>query len=281
MVSMFPGGTAVDIMTLTALRIDAHAHVFDRNLRLAAGRRYAPDYDAPLDTYLRQLDENGLTHGVLVQPSFLGTDNSYLLDCLETAGGQLRGIAVIDPDIPFEQLVAYDKAGVAGIRLNLVGQALPDFSTGEWPDLLAKLKALGWQIEIQRNATDLAPLARELVENGVNVVVDHFGLPDPRLGIADPGFRSLLQLGSSGRLYVKLSAPYRNGSDGKAFARLAYPLLRDAVGLDRLMWGSDWPHTQHESSQTYAGNRAFLRELVADDIEESRILAASQALFRY
>ena len=277
---MGPGCTAINIMNVSSYRIDTHAHVFDRRLKLALGRRYAPDYDAPLDAYLRQLDENGLTHGVLVQPSFLGTDNSYLLDCLKAASGRLRGIAVIDPDTPLEQLVAYDKAGVVGIRLNLVGQALPDFSTWEWRDLLARLKSLDWQIEIQRNAADLAPLAQMLADNEMNVVVDHFGLPDPKLGTADPGFRALLELRPSGRLYFKLSAPYRNGPEGRDFARKAYPLLRHAFGLDRLMWGSDWPHTQHEALQTYADNLAFLNELVTNDSERNQILTAPRSLFK-
>ncbi|MGY4480486.1 hypothetical protein [Bradyrhizobium sp. USDA 3364] len=55
------------------LVIDTHAHVFHRGLKLAPGRRYAPDYDAPLALYLQQLDQNSITNGVLVQPSFLGT----------------------------------------------------------------------------------------------------------------------------------------------------------------------------------------------------------------
>ena len=58
--------------------IDTHAHVFARGLTLAEGRRYAPDYDAPVEDYLRRLDENGLSHGVLVQPSFLGTDSGRI-----------------------------------------------------------------------------------------------------------------------------------------------------------------------------------------------------------
>jgi predicted TIM-barrel fold metal-dependent hydrolase len=54
-------------------------------------RRYAPSYDAPLGDYLGQLLAHGFSHGVLVQPSFLGTDNRYLLSALQTVPGQLRG----------------------------------------------------------------------------------------------------------------------------------------------------------------------------------------------
>jgi predicted TIM-barrel fold metal-dependent hydrolase len=63
--------------------IDSHAHVFVRGLPLASGRRYAPTYEATLDDYRAMLASIGLSHGVLVQPSFLGTDNGFLLSCLD------------------------------------------------------------------------------------------------------------------------------------------------------------------------------------------------------
>ncbi|MCC8980371.1 amidohydrolase family protein [Bradyrhizobium acaciae] len=263
------------------LAIDTHAHVFHRGLKLAPGRRYAPDYDAPLALYLQQLDQNGITNGVLVQPSFLGTDNSYLVECLKATNGRLRGIAVVDAAVTADELRAFDRAGVAGIRLNLVGQTLPDLTSGEWTALLAQIRALDWQVEIQRNASDLAVLAPRLLDQGVKVVLDHFALPDPKLGIDDPGFRSVLKLGTTRNVWVKISAPYRNGAVGEAFAKQAYPLLRNAYGVDRLLWGSDWPHTQFESTQGYAKNRQFLDELVTDAGERARVLASPREVFRF
>ncbi len=263
------------------MRIDAHAHVFHRALKLAPGRRYAPDYDAPLALYLEQLDRNGMTNGVLVQPSFLGTDNSYLVECLKAAGGRLRGIAVVDPAICVDDLRALDRAGVVGIRLNLLDQALPDLSAAEWKTLLASIKMIGWQIEIQRTASDLAALVPQLLDQGVTVVLDHFALPDPKRGVADPGFRSVLKCGASRNVWIKVSAPYRNGAAGVSFAKEAYPLLRAAYGLDRLLWGSDWPHTQFETKESYANNRKFLDELISDSGERAQVLASPAPLFRF
>jgi predicted TIM-barrel fold metal-dependent hydrolase len=269
-------------MSETSLKtIDTHAHAFHRGLKLAPGRRYAPDYDAPLSLYLEQLDRNGMTNGVLVQPSFLGTDNSYLVECLKTAAGRLRGIAVVDPAVSADELRTLDRAGVVGIRLNLVGQPLPDLTAVEWKVLLAQVKAMGWQIEIQRNASDLAVLAPQLLDHGVTVVLDHYALPDPKLGVADPGFQSVLKLGATKNVWVKISAPYRNGPAGESFAKEAYPLLRGAYGLDRLLWGSDWPHTQFEAAQTYAKNRQFLDALVVDKSERAQVLASPRPLFRF
>jgi predicted TIM-barrel fold metal-dependent hydrolase len=261
--------------------IDTHAHVFHRALKLAPGRRYAPDYDAPLSLYLEQLDHNGITNGVLVQPSFLGTDNSYLVDCLKQTGGRLRGIAVVDPAVAADELRELDRAGIVGIRLNLVGQPLPDLAASEWKGLLANVKTMGWQVEIQRNAADLAVLAPLLLDHGVTIVLDHYALPDPRLGVTDPGFQSVLKLGATRNVWVKISAPYRNGPAGEGFAREAYPLLRNAYGLDRLLWGSDWPHTQFEASQTYAKNQQFLDTLIVDERDRAQVLASPRPLFRF
>ena len=62
--------------------VDSHAHVFERGFPLVSRRRHAHDYDALLDDYLALLDTRDISHGVLVQPSFLDTDNSYFVDAL-------------------------------------------------------------------------------------------------------------------------------------------------------------------------------------------------------
>ncbi|WFU19683.1 amidohydrolase family protein [Bradyrhizobium sp. CB3481] len=266
---------------MTLATIDTHAHVFHRRLRLAPARRYAPDYDAPLHLYLQELDRNGISNGVLVQPSFLGTDNSYLVESLREAGGRLRGIAVVDPATSNEELRALDRVGVVGVRLNLVGKRLPDLVAPEWRAFLKSVKTMGWQVEVQSNASDLAMLAPQLLDEGVAVVLDHYGLPDPKLGVADPGFQSILKLGASRRVWVKISAPYRHGEAGENLARKAYPLLREAYGVDRLLWGSDWPHTQFEATQNYAKNLRFLDNLVSDAGERAELLVASRGLFRF
>ena len=85
--------------SVTGLAVDSHAHVFLQGLALADTRRHTPDYDAPLTQYLGLLDAHGLSHGVLVQPSFLGTDNSHLVQALRAAPARLRGVAVVDPAI--------------------------------------------------------------------------------------------------------------------------------------------------------------------------------------
>jgi predicted TIM-barrel fold metal-dependent hydrolase len=264
--------------------IDTHAHIFRRGLPLAPGARYTSDYDAPVEAYLQQLDANGMTHGVLVQISFLGTDNSFIMDGIKTAKGRLKGIAVVDPTMFYTDMKGLDTAGIVGVRLNLVGRPIPDFTADPWPEHLKRVAALGWQVEVHREAKDLEAIVGPLLKAGVNVVVDHFGRFDGALGVKDPGFEYLLKQGATRRLWVKVSAAYRNGKDGagEAGALAAYPMLRDALGLDRLLYGSDWPHTAFESAANYANQKAFFEKMVPK-VDERRMIMGDNAakLFRF
>lgn len=262
-----------------ACRVDTHAHVFERGLPLTDGRRYAPDYDATLDTYLQLLNAHGIECAVLVQPSFLGTDNRYLLQALSRDRGCLRGVAVVTPDVSEKELAALHAQGVTGIRLNLIGQALPDLAANSWTPLLERLSELGWHVELHRNAQDLAPMLDRLLEAGVPVVVDHFGRPDPQKGIHDPGFRSLLGYGKTGRVWVKVSGAYRCAAPGSDFVREATDQLAEHFGAGRLMWGSDWPHTQHEQVMNYGRSLSTLLELGLDATAIDAILGTTPASF--
>jgi len=269
----------------TMAAIDTHAHIFQRGLRLANVRRYAPDYDATLDDYTGILDRHGIAGGVLVQPSFLGTDNSYLLAALRRMPARLRGIAVVGTDVTPATLASMHAAGVVGIRLNLVGNAaVPDFSDARWRALLRQVADLGWQVEVHREAGRLPAVLQPLLDAGVKIVVDHFCRPDPALGVDDPGFRFLLEAASTRRVWVKLSAAYRNGANGRGqqIALDAIPLLRGAFGMERLLWGSDWPHTQFEKKAGYELARQALESWLPDPAERHAVLVDTpKALFRF
>jgi len=264
--------------------VDCHAHVFQRDLPMPDRRRAPAGYDATVDDYLHRLDANGLSHGVLIQPSFLGTDNSYLVAALRAHPGRLRGVAVVEPDVREDQLQALADAGVVGIRLNLIGLPSPNFASPAWVTLLRLLHQMRWQVEVHQVAAKLEPIMDPLLAAGLNVVVDHFGRPDEASGIDDPGFRYLLSTGRTRQVWVKLSAPYRNGGHdiGEATALAAVPLLKRSHGLERLVWGSDWPHTLFERSATYAHERQLLDAWLPDPRERELVLSTTPgALFRF
>jgi predicted TIM-barrel fold metal-dependent hydrolase len=264
--------------------IDAHAHVFVRGLPLAQQRRHAPDYDATLDAYAGHLLSNGVSHAVLVQPSFLGTDNSFFLDVVKRYPRRFRGVAVVDCAVTDSELALLDRTGVVGIRLNLIGLKLPHLTAPDWQRLFARVNALGWHVEVHREAVDLHAVVGPLLEQGCTVVVDHFGRPDPHTAAGDPGFKYLLSVGATGRVWVKLSAAYRSAvnDDGTALGMSLASQILDAYTPDRLVWGSDWPHTQHQHIVDYDAARRALDQWVPDGAQRESILTSSaRTLYRF
>ena len=116
-----------------------------------------------------------------------------------------------------------------------------------------------------------------LLDGGHKVVIPHFGMFDRTLGpLRDPGFELLLEKAGSGRVWVVLCGAYRVGPER---ARPAATPLLDAFGPARLMWGSDWPHTDTDLDRvtTYPKTLQLLEELVPDEATRRTILVDTPA----
>jgi predicted TIM-barrel fold metal-dependent hydrolase len=257
--------------------IDAHSHVFVRGLKLAVAARYAPDYDASWQTLLALAEANGVRGAVILQPSFLGYDNSYLFNALRAEPGRFRGVPWISPSVEtsatdWEEMA---RLGVRGLRFPIFG-----FPTPHWPayrDMLAEALKRDWPIHLYVEGKRLPETLTPLLEDGHKVVIPHFGMFDRKLGpLRDPGFELLLEKASTGRVWVVLSGAYRVGPER---ARPAAPLLLAAFGPDRLMWGSDWPHTDTDLNRvtTYPKTLEWFEEWVPDAATRHRILVDTPA----
>jgi len=257
---------------------DGHAHVFAPDLTFVEPRRYTPGYAATAEQLVGHLDASGLAGGLLTQPSFLGFDNSHMLAAVARYPQRLRAVVVVDPGVSDAELDALGAQGAVGVRLNLEGLALPDLTRAPWPALFARIARRNWHVEIHRKAVDLPGLLAPLLASGVRICIDHFGRPDPEMGPYDPGFQALVEAAASGRVWVKVSAAYRTGGveRGEALAPALLAALLSAFGTSRLIWASDWPHTQHESQVTHrecfealerwAGNEALASQLRTNGI---------------
>lgn len=245
---------------------DTHFHVFTPSLPMVSDRRYAPDYEASPEAHKALMEKAGLGSGIIIQPSFLGTDNSYMLEAIKAMPESLKGVAVVDPAVSLAELQELKAGGIVGIRFNLVGKTIPDFSNAVYATLFSHVRRLGWHVEIHREAKDLPLFLPVLINSGIRIVIDHFGLPDPADPLADPGFTYLLGLGKCKQIWVKISAPYRTQKEdmGLPFAKEAAPKLIRAFGAENILWGSDWPHTRFEQVIDYASMFASFTEYVPD-----------------
>ncbi|ARP81146.1 hypothetical protein CAL12_10025 [Bordetella genomosp. 8] len=224
---------------------DCHVHVFGpvSAYPFDAARTYTPG-DAPLEALVAMHRSLGVDRTVIVQPSPYGTDNRCLLDALAHLDGQGRGVAVIDDDTSDEALADMHRAGVRGVRVNLetAGQHDPDVARRKLLQAARRVAPLGWHVQTYTNLPTLGALAPGLDELPTILVVDHFGRAQAAEGVAQPGLDALLSALAGGRVYVKLSAPYRiSRMDGYADAA---PIARALIEAnpDRVLWGSDWPH---------------------------------------
>lgn len=257
--------------------IDTHAHVFSATASAVAGSRYRPPYEASLAGWRSHWAGAGITHGVIVQPSFFGTDNAEALAAVAADPRHLRAVAVVDPAFDGESLARLHSGGVRAIRLNLKSaRDYSVFSRPEWRGLFERAHALGWHAEVYVDTGRLPEIAPAFAATPIPIVFDHFGSPGGVPSAVDATFASVTALSASRPVWAKLSGPYRLG--GADAAALAARWL-DAVGPSQLVWGSDWPWTNHERENDYARLRESLDHWVG--AERARAIVWDNAVRLY
>ena len=242
---------------------DCHFHVFSA-CACAVDARYVPNYSVTLQDWEIRAQGVGVVRGVVVQPSFLGTDNRQLLRALAQRPQTLRGVAVVDSSATLNELLDLHHAGVRGVRLNLMGaqddvgalRALPD---SWWSALIAADMHLELHADIGRTAA-LLPM----VPSDLDVVLDHFAKPD-RADSQDDTVRAVgNRKHSHGATYVTLSGAYRQAACNRHICAELAALWLDELGADQLLWGSDWPCTNYESEVDFVALVAALHDWLPD-----------------
>lgn len=256
--------------------VDCHVHIFTRDLKLSSSRRYEPDYEATPEALIETLTEHGLGKALIVQPSFLGTDNTYLLDALARYPSRFRGVAVIDPSADRETMQQLAEGGVVGVRLNAIGRPAPDLGSVTYRRFTRLLAELDLFLEIQAEGSQWNDMASILSDLPCDLVIDHFGRTP--VSHESGGFDTLLAIAQRKDIWFKFSAPYRFGSqEGKTCAGV----LVDTVGTERIVWGSDWPWTQFEGRHTYADCLNWLSDWVAADDIQNVLTKNAAKLLRF
>ena len=191
---------------------DCHVHIFDpEHFPYSPERSYTPG-TASVDDLLAFESRIGMSRFVLVQPSPYGSDNACLLAALKHLGDKARGVAVIDPDrTPDSELDALAQAGVRSVRVNLEAHGNRDPRAAEraLDAVSRRIAGRGWSIQVFASLPVVAELKDEVLRLPVPLVVDHFGGARAEAGTDQPGFATLIEMLKSGKVYLKLSAPYR------------------------------------------------------------------------
>jgi predicted TIM-barrel fold metal-dependent hydrolase len=263
--------------------IDAHVHVWTPDTAhypLAEG--YKKDDMKPASFTPEDLFKHTKPAGVdrvnLIQMSFYGFDNSYLLDMMKLHEGTFAGTAVIDPlaKEPDRLMGELAKKGVRAFRIH---------------PKLSKQPAEKW-LRPEGYATMFAAAARN--NQALSCLIDPDGLPELdrmcgdhadapviidhlcRVGaggeIRDKDVDALCAMAKHKKVMVKVGAFYALGKKKPPYDDLA-PLIKKVVkafGPERCMWESDSPF-QVQGEHTYQASIDLVRKrldfLGADDRE--------------
>ena len=232
--------------------IDAHSHVWTPDTErypLAAGFRRA-NMDPPSFTtseLSQQAIPVGVSRVVLIQMSFYGYDNSYMLDAIAKHPEMYRGVAVIDQEetSAVATMLELKKKGVRGFRIYPKDRPLDRWLSSD--GMRAMWKCGGEQnlaMCCLMDVDGLAALDRMCNEfPETPVVIDHMCRIGVTGQIVPDDVQRLCNMAKHKKVTVKVSAFYALGKKQPPYGDLA-PLIKrlyDAFGPERLMWASDAP----------------------------------------
>jgi D-galactarolactone isomerase len=220
---------------------------------------------------------------VVVQPTAYGKDNSCTLDGMAALGkDNARGVAVVDDQVSEAELRRLDDLGMRAARLHMLpGGAI----SWEIADAVVKrAQSVGWHAQLQMDGRLLPDRERQIRDWPGRIVIDHIGRVADPVAVDHPAFRCLLRLVDTGRVWVKLSAPYLVSKSGPPryddVSALAKALVKTAP--ERMLWATNWPHPNEKHPPDEADLLDLLLDWAPDEKTRRKILLDNPAeLYRF
>jgi predicted TIM-barrel fold metal-dependent hydrolase len=248
--------------------IDAHVHVWPK-----------PSDDYPLDTkytvadvvpesftpdaILKLAGTENVRRVVLIQMSFFGFDNKYMLECIRKQPNQFKGVAIIDHNAPDVEgtMTRMQEQGVRGFRLYANAQNVTQWDQNPGIDAMFKTAAKTKQAICLLSDPEVLPAIEAMATKypRTKIVIDHFSRIGMRGQIDQEDLNKLCGLSRFNKVFVKTSAFYALGAKKAPYTDLLPMIkqLRDAFTANRLMWGSDCPY-QVQVPHNYKGSFSLI-----------------------
>jgi L-fuconolactonase len=268
-----PASQRVSAQAARSPLIDVHMHVWsDDPVKFPFAHPYdlkfvPPKIPASAGRVLKEMDEHGVTHCVLVQTISHGWDNRYLFHCLKGEPKRFRGQGLIDPTDPQvadKLALVMKEPGMAGVRFS------PMYYEGKDDWLNAAASDALWQKAEELGAvfnffiaSEQLPKLDDMVRRHpkVKVVIDHLARVDLTKKDPGPEIKKLLALAKHPSVYVKVSELSVLSPSKEYPYRDTFPLVKDVYdtfGPDRLLWGTGFPGATRAQA-----DRPSLREELA------------------
>jgi 2-pyrone-4,6-dicarboxylate lactonase len=234
---------------------DTHFHVFGppEKFPFLSTHEYTPPA-APLEHYIKMIQVIGIERAVVVQPSVHGLDNSATLDAIKSSNGKFRGVGRIDDQTPKSELRRLHESGIRSIRFNLLDRPRGNVRLDVLDRCIENVAQLGWSVDLHIDMTNLIAQEKRIRSMPTPVVIDHIARVRPSDGLNQPGFQLLLELLKLKHVWVKVSGADKICTT-KVYSYFGLPFIEVipyaraviAAAPDRIVWGSDWPHSNNFS----------------------------------
>ncbi|HEX8200241.1 MAG TPA: amidohydrolase family protein [Isosphaeraceae bacterium] len=251
--------------------IDAHAHVWTPDVRaypLAESFTVADMQPRSFtaEELLAACRPEGVGRVNLIQMSFYGFDNSYMLDAIARYPERFVGTAIVDPlgPHPDRAMAELQPRGARAFRIQPRYSKLPP---ARW------LEPPGYKAMFAQAARSGVALSCLIDPDGfaqvdgmghavpdAPVIIDHLGRVGADGTIRAEDVEALCALAKHPRVHVKVGAFYALGAKAPPYLDLA-PLIRrvvQAFGARRCLWESDCPF--QVVAHTYADSIALVRD---------------------
>ncbi|HEY6362367.1 MAG TPA: amidohydrolase family protein [Vicinamibacterales bacterium] len=267
-------GTAPPQLRAAARACDCHMHIYDpARFPMPPMERAAPT-NATVAQYRLLQKRLGTTRVIVVTPRNYATDNRVTIDAIAQMAPNARGVAVVHPSVTDAELKQLHAGGIRGIRFSLTDPKTAVVTHDMIEPLAKRVAALGWHVQINMTADQIAAADALWSRLPTPLVFDHIAHISGAGGVTHPAHAVVRRLLDEQRAWVKLSVTYDNTKDGP-------PGYADAVSVgqalvkatpERLVWGSNWPHP----NETRKPDDARLFDLMArwapDAAAQRRIL---------
>jgi 2-pyrone-4,6-dicarboxylate lactonase len=265
--------------TLPGGACDCHAHVygpFDQ-FPLPAQAPFQPP-PASVEALEKLWGAFGVERGVLIQGGAYGRDHRALLAAIGRDRQNRRGVALVGPATPDAELKHLKASGVCGARINFVRHLnRKGFDEAACWQVVRRIETLGWHLELHVDAGDLGQIQGFVRDSPVEVVIDHMGRVDAALGPLQAPFRTLLELVSHPRCWVKLSGAERLAKGGPLETAVPFAQTLVQVAPERVMWGTDCPHVNLKQPPSDEALFSLLAQFAPDERSLTRLLVDNPA----
>ncbi len=256
---------------------DTHFHLYGppNHFPYADTRLFTPPA-APFEHWQRISAAIGIARGVAVTPGIHGYNNDVTLDAVERSEGRVRGVIRANAALTAQDIAALHKRGVRGVRFTFAEHLGQKFDVQLLQTALARIEPCGWVMQFLIDGDAIERHADVVAGLPLPVVLDSFAGITAGRGLDQPAVRALFDLLARPNIYVKLMCADRELDAGERYENivgLAQAIIARAP--DRVMWGSDWPH-----SYLYEANRvpndgdllSMLSDFAPDEAVRKKIL---------